>query len=59
MNDKKRKALDVAGWSIGFAGDFLGLTPEEERYIETRLILSERFKKERRNKQQRRNTQKK
>lgn len=47
MNDKKRKALEAAGWSIGSTGDFLGLTPEEERYIETKLILSERLKKER------------
>ena len=47
INNKKRKALEAAGWSIGSASDFLGLTPEEERYIETKLILSERLKKER------------
>lgn len=47
MNDKKRKVLEAAGWSTGSASDFLGLTPEEERYIETKHILSERLKKER------------
>jgi predicted XRE-type DNA-binding protein len=30
MNKMKRKALEAAGWSIGSASDFLGLTPEEE-----------------------------
>ena len=47
MKGKKRKALEAAGWSIGSTSDFLGLTPEEGRYIETKLILSERLKKER------------
>lgn len=47
MDTKKRKALEAAGWSVGSASDFLGLTPEEERYIETKLILSERLKQER------------
>ncbi|MGH9802812.1 MAG: helix-turn-helix domain-containing protein [Blastocatellia bacterium] len=51
MDNKKRKALEKAGWSIGSASDFIGLTPEEERYIETRLLLSERLKKEREKKQ--------
>ena len=51
MDNKKRKALEAAGWSIGSASDFLGLTPEEERYIETKLLLSERLKKERQKKQ--------
>ena len=51
MDNKKRKALKAAGWSIGSAGDFLGLTPEEERYIETKLLLSERLKKEREKRQ--------
>lgn len=39
--------MEAAGWSVGSASDFLGLTPEEERYIETRLLLSNRLKKER------------
>lgn len=58
MNDKKRKALEAAGWSVGSSSDFLGLTPAEERQIETKLILSKRVKKER-ERNQHRNTQKK
>ncbi len=51
MNNKKRKALEAAGWNIGAASDFLGLAPEEEQYIETKLLLSDRLKKERQKKQ--------
>ncbi|MDX2040058.1 MAG: helix-turn-helix domain-containing protein [Acidobacteriota bacterium] len=51
MDNKKRKALEAAGWRVGSASDFLGLTPEEERYIETKLLLSKRLKKEREKKQ--------
>jgi hypothetical protein len=46
MNDKKRKILDATGWNIGSASDFLGLTPEEERHVEDRLLLDEHLKKE-------------
>lgn len=51
MDTKKRKALEAAGWSVGSASDFLGLTPEEERYLETKLLLSERLKQERQRQQ--------
>lgn len=51
MDNKKRKALEAAGWSVGSASDFLGLTAEEEQYIETKLLLSEHLKKERQKKQ--------
>lgn len=51
MNSKKRKALEAAGWSIGSASDFLGLVPEEERYVETKLLLSEGLGKEHQKKQ--------
>jgi hypothetical protein len=30
MNPAKRKKLEKAGWKIGSASEFLGLTPEEE-----------------------------
>ena len=29
MDNKKRKALEEAGWNVGSASDFLGLTPQE------------------------------
>ena len=40
MKVKKRKALLEAGWKIGEAEDFLGLTPEEAALIEIRLALA-------------------
>jgi ribosome-binding protein aMBF1 (putative translation factor) len=43
--------LEAAGWSVGSASDFLGLTPEEEQYIETKLLLSEHLREERQKKQ--------
>lgn len=47
MDNKKRKTLEATGWNIGSASDFLGLTPQEEQYIATKLILSARLKQER------------
>jgi hypothetical protein len=29
MNEAKRKRLESAGWKVGSADEFLGLTPEE------------------------------
>lgn len=51
MDNKKRKALEAAGWNVGSASDFLGLTPEEEQYIATKILLSEHLKQERQRKQ--------
>lgn len=47
MKAEKRKKLKAAGWVVGSAGDFLELTPQEEQYIELKLLLSESLKKER------------
>jgi len=47
MRSEKRKKLEAAGWKVGSASDFLGLTAEEKAYIEVKLLLSERLKKER------------
>jgi hypothetical protein len=41
MNKTKRTRLDGAGWSVGCATDFLGLSPEEAALVETRLALSQ------------------
>lgn len=38
-NDKRRK-LERAGWAIGDAADFLRLSDEERRFIETKLALA-------------------
>lgn len=47
MKDEKRKKLETAGWNVGSATVFLELTPQEEQYIELKLLLSESLKKER------------
>ena len=44
MNAKRRKALAAKGWKSVTVAEFLGLTPEEEAYIEVKLILSEKLK---------------
>jgi predicted XRE-type DNA-binding protein len=40
MISKKRKALAAAGWRVGAAADFLGLTAEERQLVELRLTLA-------------------
>jgi transcriptional regulator with XRE-family HTH domain len=40
MNKTKKEALERKGWKVGSPGEFLGLTPEEEAYIELKLSLS-------------------
>jgi len=40
MDAKKRKRLEAKGWKVGTSREFLGLTPEEEAYIEIRLALA-------------------
>jgi len=36
----KRKKLEAAGWKVGSAKDLLGLSDEEQAYIELRLKLA-------------------
>ena len=43
MDDKKRKKLEAKGWKLGTAGEFLGLTEAEERYVEIKLALCGAF----------------
>ena len=40
----QRSRLEKAGWSIGDAGDFLGLTAEERCLVETKLALAGGFR---------------
>lgn len=44
MNAKRRKALAAKGWKSVTVAEFLGLTAEEEAYIEVKLILTEKLK---------------
>ncbi len=40
MDTAKRRKLEEAGWRVGAADEFLGLTPEESAYVELKLALS-------------------
>ena len=40
MDQTKRKALEAAGYRIGDAEDFLGLSEEERRLVDLRLSVS-------------------
>jgi DNA-binding XRE family transcriptional regulator len=50
MDNGKRKRLEKAGWRLGDASDFLGLSPEESSYIDMRIALGEYIKKMRQKK---------
>lgn len=44
MNLVKKKLLESHGWVVGDAGDFLGLTEEERRFVELKLSLANGLK---------------
>lgn len=50
MNSAMKKKLESAGWRIGSAGDFLGLSLEEIQIVEMKLALSESLRRRRRRK---------
>ncbi len=50
MKAVKRKKLEAAGWVVGSATDFLGLSQEEEAYIEAKLALAQQIKSVRKEK---------
>ena len=47
MKPEKRKRLEAAGWRVGTASEFLGLTEEEMALIELKLDLARAVKAER------------
>jgi DNA-binding XRE family transcriptional regulator len=47
MDSNKRKRLAQAGWSVGSASEFLGLTSVEEELVEMKLALSGKLRKTR------------
>src|SRR5687767_4193161 len=47
MEKNKRKRLERAGWRIGTASTFLGLTPIEEHLVEMKQTLGARLRKAR------------
>lgn len=38
MDETKKQRLEEHGWKIGTVKEFLGLSPEEEAWIELRLV---------------------
>ena len=47
MKQAKQKRLETKGWKIGSTADFLGLSPEEEIFIEMKISLSQSLKETR------------
>jgi transcriptional regulator with XRE-family HTH domain len=47
MRNTKKKRLEAKGWKVGSAKEFLGLSPEEEAYIEIKLKLAEGLRNQR------------
>jgi transcriptional regulator with XRE-family HTH domain len=47
MEKKKIAKLEEKGWKIGNATDFLGLSKEEEAYIELKILLAEYLQEKR------------
>ncbi|HEX8275816.1 MAG TPA: helix-turn-helix transcriptional regulator [Longimicrobiaceae bacterium] len=47
MDESKRKRLEDAGWSVGSAQDFLGLSDEEAVFVELKLALGESLRERR------------
>ncbi len=45
MKDAKKKKLKSKGWEVASASDFLGLTPEESKYIQEKSAPSRILKK--------------
>jgi transcriptional regulator with XRE-family HTH domain len=51
MDKKKVEKLKERGWKVGDTTDFLGLSKEEEAYIELKIILAEYLQEKRSEKQ--------
>ena len=47
MRADKRRNLEKAGWAVGDAADFLGLSVDERRFVEVKLALAEGLRRRR------------
>jgi DNA-binding XRE family transcriptional regulator len=47
MKKGRRKQLEGAGWKVGTASEFLGLSPEEARIVEMKLALGDSLRRHR------------
>ena len=50
MKQSKKNKLKKGGWTTGSASDFLGLSPEEQAFVEMKLALANHLKKRRQSK---------
>jgi hypothetical protein len=48
MKSAKKARLEAAGWTVGTAEQFLGLSKEESEYVELKLALAEGIRMRRR-----------
>lgn len=44
MKAEKRRRLENAGWRVGDAKDFLGLSDDEAQFVEIKLALARRLR---------------
>ena len=47
MKPSKRLKIEAAGFKITTAAEFLGLSPDEEAFIELKIALGKQLKKKR------------
>ena len=47
MRAEKKRQLERAGWMVGDAGDFLGLSAEERRFVDVKLALADGLRRRR------------
>jgi predicted XRE-type DNA-binding protein len=47
MDARKRKALEAAGWKIGDASEFLGMSAEERQLLDARVKLAMAIRQQR------------
>jgi len=47
MRKAKKERLEKKGWKVGSADEFLELTPEESRYIDLKVRLSDSLRRRR------------
>ena len=47
MHSNKRKRLEAIGWKVGGTREFLGLSEQEESYVEIKLRLAESLRNQR------------
>ncbi len=47
MRVSRKRRLEAAGWAVGTAEEFLGLTPEEAKIVEMKLALGDSLRRHR------------